>query len=320
MKPTILPMQPFLKTVVWGSDALSRFGKGSAKKLGESWEISCVPGGLSHDANSGRTLKELFEADTEYFIGAEAGFRSFPWLIKLLATKDWLSVQVHPDDRQARELEGPLGLGKRECWLILDAEPGAEIALGLKPGKNRSDLESALALGTTSALWDVLRRVPAKVGDLFDITPGTLHALGPGLVLLEVQQPVDLTYRVFDWQRLGLDGLPRDLHVRKSLQVLDEDSRPSPLPPLAPLSGLEGHRLIYNDKFRLERWLINGHERVPVTDLLGVVCLGGAGDAQVPPGPGIWLQKGRSFVVPRGVSFLDLRGESLDLAVALPPP
>ncbi|HMS18355.1 MAG TPA: class I mannose-6-phosphate isomerase [Planctomycetota bacterium] len=318
MKPTILAMEPFKKTVVWGSRALESYGKGPAEHLGESWEISCVEGGLSKDAASGRPLRDFFLEDPEHFLGSESALRSFPWLIKLLATADWLSLQVHPSDQQALDLVGR-PLGKRECWLILEATEGAEIFLGLREGAGKEDLRAALAAGTKEAVEAVLRRVTVRAGDLFDITPGTLHALGPGLVLLEVQQPVDLTYRVFDWQRVGLDGKPRELHVEQSLAVLDENSRPSALAPLAPLAGIPGQRLLHNDKFRLERWFIHGHERIPVTELLGVVCLGGAGDAQVPPGPGIWLERGRSFVVPRGVSFLDLRGESLDLAVALPP-
>lgn len=318
MKPPLLVMEPFRKVVVWGSGALERFGKAGASNLGESWEVSCVPGSPSRDAASGRSLADIVAGDPGYWFGPLAEPGAFPFLVKLIATGDWLSLQVHPDDGQAMRLEG-LPSGKRESWWILEAAPGSEIILGLNPGAQALDLRRALEAGTAEAVSAVVRRVPAKAGDVFDIPPGTLHALGPGLVLLEVQQPVDVTYRVFDWNRAGLDGLPRPLHVEKSLHVLDPESRPVPLElPRASCAG-RGATVVDHDRFRLERWHVAGRARIPGGELFAAVCVAGSGGTGPEPGGGVPLSPGRSIVVPGAATFLDVWGGPLDLAVIRPP-
>ena len=318
MTPGILAMNPFRKTVVWGSDRLEHWGKGPSEKLGETWEVSCEAEGPSSDAASGERLLDIIARDPVHWLGERKTAEDFPWLVKLLATNCWLSLQVHPDDDQALELEG-VRKGKRECWLVLEAAPGAELILGLNEGLGAEDLHGALRAGTTEAFNRILRRVPARVGDLFDIEPGTLHAIGPGLVILEVQQPSDYTYRVFDWERLGLDNKPRSLHVEQSLKVMNAEHRPSPVEPVGPSELMFGAALIDHEHFRLERWQGTGRHRVPVEGPMAIVCLGGAGDLETAGSPAVWMKKGRSFVVPQAVRFLELRGESMDLAVVRPP-
>lgn len=164
----------------------------------------------------GMGLDEAVSRWPEWIMGPEATGQ-FPILAKLLNVGQWLSVQVHPGDEQAQELEGE-PWGKNELWHVLAAQPEAQIVLGLAPGLDRQTLAQA----AEQESWDqVLNRVPARPGDTFLITAGTVHTPGPGLLLFELQQASDVTYRLYDWQRPGLDGRPRQLHLDKALRVLD---------------------------------------------------------------------------------------------------
>lgn len=145
--------------------------------------------------------------------GADNGF---PLLIKILSVGDWLSVQVHPDDEAARSLENE-PWGKSEAWLILGADDGAEIVMGLKPGADHEAVEEAVAQGRMPG---VLAKVPARLNDVFYLPAGLIHATGPGLTIFEIQQASDVTYRFYDWDRPGDDGKPRELHIDKALQVM----------------------------------------------------------------------------------------------------
>jgi mannose-6-phosphate isomerase len=141
----------------------------------------------------------------------------FPVLTKIIDAREPLSVQVHPDDAYAQRVEHQ-PVGKTECWYILAADPGAELVLGWTRDTDRAEYERRVADGT---LGDVLRRVPVKPGDAFYLPAGTLHAIGAGIQLFETQQASDLTYRIFDWNRVGADGKPRELHVAKAADVVD---------------------------------------------------------------------------------------------------
>lgn len=321
MTPRVLRLRPWLKEVLWGGAALqSRFGKDAPpdRRIGESWEASCLEGHDSVDAASGRTLRDLFAADPVAFAGPGAGARGFPLLVKLLCTTDLLSLQVHPDDPQARALDRAPN-GKREAWLVLDAAPDAFMYLGLADGVSGADLGRALAGGRPGALERCLRRIPVRQNEVYDVTPGTVHALGPGLVLLEVQQPSDLTYRVSDWGRLGPDGKPRTTHPGKALQVIDPASRPGPVA-ARPLAGpVPGELLLDHDRFRLERWRVSGAAETAVDRLFVLTCLGGTGTVRSPGTPPVALERGASCVVPAAATMLALSGSGLDLAVAMAP-
>jgi mannose-6-phosphate isomerase len=171
---------------------------------------------------------------------------SFPLLIKLLDCAEWLSLQVHPNDEQAVEIEGPGKNGKTEAWYILDAQPGAEILCGFQ---DDADPSAALRSVQDGSILDYTRRVPMRSGDTVFIRAGTLHALGPGLLVYEVQQTSDITYRVFDWNRPAADNRP--LHIQQSLAVLDvtasADPRPTPT-----LAAGEQQRLLANRYFVLD--------------------------------------------------------------------
>ena len=321
MRPGVLITEPFLKETVWGSDRLqSGWGKdmGPDSKLGEAWEVSCLDGGESGVLGGGPNLRQLYERDPAWFRGDEAPSGPFPFLVKLIATSDALSLQVHPDDGDARRLEGA-PRGKHEAWLILEAEPGAVLYAGLAEGVGKAELGDALRAQDSDAVRGLLREVAVEPGQVFDIAPGTVHAIGPGLVLLEIQQPSDITYRVFDWGRVGLDGKPRELQVAKALDVIKESARPVPVSRVGTLSGMDGDILLRTAEFRLERWRVDGQVRVPVAELLTCVCVGGEGTVAALNDAPQALLRGRSCVIPRGVSMATFEGRGLDMVVALPP-
>lgn len=308
MSSAVLAMVPRLKEVVWGSGVLQqRYGKHAPleARIGESWEVSAVPGWESGVEGSPSHLRQHFEAAPRSFLGAPGGF---PVLVKLLATSQRLSLQVHPDARRARELEGH-PRGKHESWLVLEAEPGACLYLGLADGAGLPELEAAVRSGEPEGVERLLRRVPAAAGEVYDVPPGTLHAVGAGLTLLEVQEPSALTYRLHDW------GRPRQVHVQKALAVADPELRPRARRP-------EGEGLLLeHEAFRLERLRLDaGSREVPVEGLMVLVCLEGRGTASGGGSrAGIPLERGRSCVVPFAAKVLRLEGRGLDLAVVKPP-
>ncbi len=216
-----LSFQPVFKDYVWGGRNLeTNLGRElPAGIVAESWEIAAHANGQSKVAAgpmAGATLSEVQQQWGEHLLGNSVDSESFPLLIKLLDANRWLSVQVHPDDTYAREHAGDLG--KTELWIILHAEPDAEIIYGLKAGVDRERFADSAATG---AIDSMLHRVPIRAGDAFYLPAGTVHALGPGAIVAEIQQNSDTTYRLYDWGRTGADGHTRPLHVSQALDVID---------------------------------------------------------------------------------------------------
>jgi mannose-6-phosphate isomerase len=220
--------KPIFKERVWGGRAIERlYGKKLPSKvpIGESWEISDRPGDVSVIANgplAGKDLRWLMEHHERELLGdAKSANGRFPLLIKILDAQDKLSLQVHPPAHKAGGLGGE---PKTEAWYIADAAPGAELYVGLKRGVTREEFERKIQSG---GVEECFHRVPVKAGDTMFLPSGRVHAIGAGLVIFEIQQNSDTTYRVFDWNRVGLDGKPRDLHVAESLASIDfEDFEP----------------------------------------------------------------------------------------------
>lgn len=206
------------KDYLWGGTKLREYGKSSDKDIiAESWELSCHPDGESIIADgdyAGRTLTAFLAEHPEALGTNCARFDRFPVLIKLIDAKDNLSVQVHPDDAYALANEGEYG--KTEMWYIVDAQPGAELIYGFKERITKEEFRRAIEENT---LLDKVNRVPVKKGDVFFIEAGTLHAIGKGILIAEIQQNSNTTYRVYDYGRVGADGKPRELHVEKALEV-----------------------------------------------------------------------------------------------------
>jgi mannose-6-phosphate isomerase len=215
-----LRFEPILKERVWGGRRLATLGKAleGDQPVGESWELVDLPEDQSRVAEGpllGARLRDLIERSGPAIlgpVGLDGG--SFPLLVKYIDAAQDLSVQVHPDAVAAARLGGR---PKSEAWTVLDAAPGAKIFLGLRPGTRREDLEAALCAGQVPEL---LQAVPVSAGDIVPVPPGTTHAIGAGVLLAEVQQPSDTTYRVYDWGRVGLDGKPRALHRREALESI----------------------------------------------------------------------------------------------------
>lgn len=199
----------------WGGHALKElFGKNAPDDVtGESLEVSALPGRESRIANgacAGKTLREMLVLWGKRLTGRTE--KSFPLLLKFLDARQYLSVQVHPDDSYALSHEGKSG--KSEAWYILDAPPGAQLVCGIDT--HGTPLRSVLEAGR---LEDSLCRVSVRPGDVFYIPAGTVHALGPGIRCYEIQQASDVTYRLWDWGRTGKDGRPRPLHIEQALSV-----------------------------------------------------------------------------------------------------
>jgi mannose-6-phosphate isomerase len=173
----------------------------------------------------------------------------FPLLLKYLDCQNVLSVQVHPDDAYGSQMKTP-DLGKTEAWYIIDAQPGSLLYAGLKQGVSRTDLEQAIRLGRTQDCLHVLSPSP---GDCIFIPAGTVHALGAGLVVAEIQQASDCTFRLYDWDRVDASGSSRPLHIQQALEVIDFDR--GPVDPIKPVSAgvAMGEKLVHCDKFRLTR-------------------------------------------------------------------
>jgi len=189
--------------------------------IGEVWATDDTSRFLNGPV-AGLTLDEVSEKYGPELHGSAWKGRRFPLLAKYIFTSDWLSVQVHPDDEYAR-LHDPGNVGKCEMWYFLQADATAEILLAVKPGVNKQALKAAFEKGTSKEL---LARHYPKAGEAIFVPPGTVHALGPGLVLFEVEQNSDLTYRLDDFGRVGLDGKPRPLHLAKGMDVIQENLPP----------------------------------------------------------------------------------------------
>lgn len=216
-------LEPQYRERVWGGQRL----KAADPPVGEAW-VAFEESRISEGEHIGRTIAELSSEHGERLLGREVfkayGSR-FPLLVKLLDCADWLSVQVHPNDEQAARLVGPGEFGKSEAWHFIEAQPGATIYAGIKPGMSQEALEAAIREGR---VLEVAEQLEVKAGETVYIPAGTLHSLGPGLLLYEVQQSSDTTYRVYDWDRPASEG--RGLHVDESVAVTDPRKRATMLP------------------------------------------------------------------------------------------
>jgi len=236
-------LAPYFRTRPWGFQNLQPWYdyKTDGEPIGEVWltgEMCTADTGPLH----GLSLAEITRLHRTFLLGPGPAGRSFPLLIKLLFPKDKLSVQVHPDDALAQSYGEPRG--KTECWYALDAQPGAAVALGLRPGVTREQLARAVE---DHSLESLLAMVPVSKGDLLFVEAGTVHAMGPGLVVLETQQTSDLTYRLYDY------GSPRELHLEKGFAALHLQTRAGKVAP----QPIDSHSVLIDERyFHIERWPI----------------------------------------------------------------
>lgn len=219
----ILFMNPIFKSMIWGGERLgTEWGYDIPDKTtGECWGVGAHPNGdctVRDGRFEGITLGTLWKEQPQLF--GNVGGDVFPLLIKIIDARSDLSIQVHPDDKYAAENENG-SLGKTECWYILDAQAGAELVIG----HNARNKEELFDMVNNKRWSDFLRYVPVKAGDFIQIEPGTVHAIKGGIELLETQQNSDITYRVYDYDRVA-NGKPRELHIQKSLDVITVPAKP----------------------------------------------------------------------------------------------
>lgn len=261
---SLYPLQfhPALKAYLWGGRNLaSKLGRTlpPGEKIAESWDIAAHPDGESIVANgvyAGLSLTALHEQLGLALIGSHNAWaqarHKFPLLVKLLDAQERLSVQVHPDDAYAAQHAGA-ELGKTEMWVILDAAPEAAVILGVQPGVTRATFEAALAAGRLESQLHVL---PVQAGDFVCVPAGSLHAILGGLLIAEIQQNSNTTYRVYDWNRRGADGRSRPLHLESALEVINFTQVAPPLPRPQSRPAPAGQRrevLCRNRYFTVER-------------------------------------------------------------------
>jgi mannose-6-phosphate isomerase len=256
-----LTFQPVLKDYIWGGRNLERlYGRDLPPgAIAESWEIAAHEDGtavVDNGPHAGKPLTELHQELGLDLIGRRCRWAqergTFPLLVKLLDAQERLSVQVHPDDAYAQAHEGN-ELGKTEMWVVLHAEPQAAVILGVKAGASAAAFRQAAAEG---ALEPYLHHLPVQSGDFVCVPAGSLHAILGGLVIAEIQQNSNTTYRVYDWNRQGKDGRPRPLHLDKALEVIDFDQVEPTLPEpqlLQEERGLKRFALCRNNYFTVER-------------------------------------------------------------------
>ncbi|KGE18954.1 type I phosphomannose isomerase catalytic subunit [Paenibacillus wynnii] len=320
-QPYPLKFQPEFKERVWGGRALERFGFDLPEgHIGEGWSIADHPNGVSSVVNgdlAGLGLDEIREQYGPEWFGSkgssETGAR-FPLLIKLLDCNDNLSIQVHPTD----EYEGlPKGeLGKTEMWYVLDAKPDAKIIYGLKEGVDRKTLRDALENGT---VMDTLQEVSVSAGDSFYIPAGTVHALCAGVVVAEIQQNSDTTYRIYDYDRPGLDGKPRELHVEDSLNVTAYEGAGATSMKTDNAVAGEWLQLAASPYFIVEKGLVNGEwnlSSAPDSFTIIVICEGSGflnWDGGSQP-----YAAGECYLMPANLGEYALEGQSTVLRSYLP--
>ncbi len=297
-----LKFSPILKRIRWGGRRLGELlGKsiGAGADYAESWEVcdhgadqSLVAGGDYDGWPLGRLVRER----AAELLGRHSGIPQFPLLIKFLDARDRLSVQVHPNDEQAQILVSGQ-CGKTEAWVILAADKGSCVFAGLKRGVTEPDLRQALAQG---AVERCLHRVEVGAGDFLFIPAGTVHAIGEGILLAEVQQSCDTTFRLFDWNRRGSDGSSRDLHVEQSLSCIDFSRGPVDklTSAVVPATGQLFEELAHCSYFTIRRHTIAEPLTIPPDDGCHILMgLSGVSDV-VSQGDNQSLQSGETLLVP----------------------
>ncbi|MEX2112955.1 MAG: type I phosphomannose isomerase catalytic subunit [Pirellulales bacterium] len=262
---TLYPLrfQPILRRYLWGGRRLETLGKtlDEGNDYAESWEVvdrGADQSQVAFGPLAGRTLHELMIEHRAALLGRDAHGDRFPLLVKFLDAQKRLSLQVHPDDARAARLDPP-DLGKTEAWVILAAEPGSYLYAGLRRAVDRELLKREVARQTCELC---VTRIEPRVGDCYFLPAGVLHALGPGLLVAEVQQASDTTYRLFDWGRIGPDGLPRPLHVEAALEAIDYAYGPVSAQRPKPTDRSHVEQLVACDKFVLDRWKLATPEPV----------------------------------------------------------
>lgn len=306
-------LSAIIKQPIWGGTRLLReWGKtAEGETIGESWELAVrqkEKSVIQNGAYAGRTLEEVLHEAGGNAIAPDFSDETFPLLVKLIDAGDRLSVQVHPDDDYAARVEQDRG--KTEMWYIVEADPGAELIFGLQEGVTSEDFAKAVRAGDCES---VLRKCPVVAGETYFIPSGMPHAIGRGILIAEIQQNCDLTYRVYDYDRLQADGSKRELHVEKALDVV----RPFTEEEVDAIRYARRSDTLANGElladcpyFRVERVQVSETRPLPAcAEMRHVLCLEGAGEL-LHDGERYPIKKGDSYLLPP-MSEATLTGEML---------
>lgn len=308
LKP--IKLNPIFKEIIWGGNRLkTEFNKVSdLKNIAESWELTVRDDGMNTIFGGefdSLTMSEYIEKNG-YQVVCDRPLERFPLLIKFIDAKDNLSIQVHPDDAYALKNEN--SLGKTEMWYIMDAEPGAKLVYGLKKGCTTDILAEAIK---NNKVEEYLNFVPVKKGDVFFIPSGLVHAIGSGILLAEIQQNSNITYRVYDYGRLGKDGKPRELHVKKALDVIVNRSQEEIEKIRFSKDNATDTTLASCDFFKVDKINTDGKTTLFADEksFNSILCLDGEGfieykDEKFP------IKKGDSYFIPANMGEYSVNGKT----------
>lgn len=307
----VLKLTPAFKDYLWGGTRLrDDFQKDcDFDKIAESWELSCHKDGPSTISNGefkGLTLSEYIEKAGKSVLGTDCEkFDNFPILIKLIDAKDNLSVQVHPDNEYALRVEGEYG--KTEMWYIVDCDEGATLLYGFKNTISKDEFAQRIADNT---LLEVTNAVPVKKGDVFFIQAGTLHAIGKGILIAEIQQNSNTTYRIYDYGRVGKDGNPRELHVEKAKDVTDLcPAKAYPETPVEQKDGYTSKLLSSCDYFTTYAIDVESKAVLEADEKSFVSLLILEGEGKVIGDDNVEFRKGDSIFIPAGTGKFAVDGK-----------
>ena len=306
---TPLKFEPFLRTMVWGGDKIAAY-KGidtDIERIGESWEVSGVPGHESVVAEgplAGRSISSLVHEYKDELVGKHVYAKNgdeFPLLFKFIDALQDLSIQVHPDDAMALRRHGERN-GKTEMWYVIGAEPGGSLYCGLKQPITPEEYAAKVADGT---ITDVLARYEVHPGDVFFLPAGRIHAICSGCFIAEIQQTSDLTYRIYDYGRMGLDGKPRQLHTELAQEAIDYKVFDSYRTDYTPQENEEVELVScpYFTTSLYDLTLPYAKDLSEIDSFMVVMCLEGSGCLEV-DGESVDLQQGESILIPASADDL----------------
>lgn len=308
-----IKLKPAFKDYLWGGTRLrDDFGKEcDFDKIAESWELSCHKDGNSVVADgefAGLTLAQYIEKEGKSVLGTNCEkFENFPILIKLIDAKDNLSVQVHPNNEYAQRVEGEYG--KTEMWYVVDCDEGASLLYGFKHNITKEEFRERIENNT---LLEVTNSVPVKKGDVFFIEAGTLHAIGKGILIAEIQQNSNTTYRIYDYGRVGADGKPRQLHIDKAVDVTNLcPAKPYPQSEPVDMGGWTKNRLAKCEYFTVDVINVDTSAALEAdkSSFVNILVLDGGCVLSSEGNDAVELKKGDSVFIPAGLGKFELTGK-----------
>lgn len=303
-------LEPAYKDYIWGGTRLKTYLNKNTpfEKTAESWEVSTNENGKSKIKNgeySEQTLYDIFQGTKreEIFGTKTKNLEKFPLLVKFIDAETNLSVQVHPDDEYAKKVEN--SFGKTEMWYIMDCNPNAQLICGMQKEVKQEQLHQILKSENVS---DYLNFIPIEKGDYIYIPSGTIHAILGGTLICEIQQNSDVTYRVYDWGRVGKDGKPRELHIAKSMDVVSVENRPNIEKTKTFLEGVIN--MVSTEYFKTDKIIIKKEwEDVSNKDTFYIMNVVEGNGALICPTKTYSLKMGDSFIIPSNLGEYRITGD-----------